>query len=278
MPSPTVLITGCSDNGIGSALGTVLHERGYHVFAAARNPAKMTWHQSLPNVHPITLDTTQAADVQAALETVTKATSGKLDVLINNAARNHFMPVLDDDLDEVRKLYEVNFIAPLAITQAFAPLLIKAKGMVTFITSISGYVNTPWMGTYAASKRSIEIVAETLRLELKPLGVDVLCAVTGGVKSAGQTYFDDLKLPETSLYKTIEKTIVSRAQGHDGMVRVDTLEYANVVADQIAARTSGKFWYGANADMVKNATTTVAVPQEAFDAQIIQGTGLDVMG
>jgi 1-acylglycerone phosphate reductase len=151
--------------------------------------------------------------------------------------------------------------------------------MITFITSISGYVNTPWMGryllpqiltfvptnigTYAATKRSIELVADTLRLELEPFHVTVLCVVTGGVKTAGQTYFDDLKLPSTSLYKDIE-TIISRAQGHDGMVRMEAVDYAKAVADQVETRTSGKFWYGSNAEMVRQGTTAVAVPQAAF--------------
>jgi 1-acylglycerone phosphate reductase len=85
----------------------------------------MTWLEGLSNVTPITLDITQASDIQAAVETVKKATGGKLDLLINNAARNHFMPALDEDLDQVRKLFEINFIAPLAVTQAFAPLLIE---------------------------------------------------------------------------------------------------------------------------------------------------------
>jgi len=115
MAPQTVLITGCSDNGIGSGLGKVFHERDYHVFATARNPAKMTWLEGLSNVTPITLDITKSDDIQAALEVVTKATGGQLDHLINNAARNHFMPVLDEDLDEARKLYEVNFSGPLRL-------------------------------------------------------------------------------------------------------------------------------------------------------------------
>ncbi|KAF1951582.1 NAD(P)-binding protein [Byssothecium circinans] len=275
MASKTVLITGCSDNGIGSALAKVFHERGYHVFAAARNLAKMKWLEGLDNVTPIVLDVTKPADIKAAVETVTKATDGKLDHLINNAARNHFMPILDAEVDAVRDLFETNYFAPLSVTQAFAPLLIKAKGQVTFITSISGYVNTPWMGLYASSKRAIEVVADTLRLELAPLGVSVLSVVTGAVKSAGQTYFDDLKLPEGSLYKEVEEVIIHRAKGGDGLARMDTLEYAKGVVDEIEKGKSGKFWYGVHAENVRQGTTNVAVPLEVMDSQMIHGTGLD---
>jgi 1-acylglycerone phosphate reductase len=137
-------------------------------------------------------------------------------------------------------------------------------GYIFFTTHTITTTILTFEGTYSASKRSIEVLTDTLRLELQPLGVNVLCVVTGAVKSAGQTYFDDLKLPDASLYKSIEKTVISRAQGHDGVPRMDTMEYAKAVVDQIVARKSGKSWYGENADLVRNATTAVAVPHEAL--------------
>jgi 1-acylglycerone phosphate reductase len=119
-------------------------------------------------------------------------------------------------------------------------------------------------GTYAATKRSIELIAETLRLEVEPFGVNVIEIVTGAVKTQGQTYFGDYALPADSVYKSIEATIKSRAQGNDGLPRMPLEEYATVVADEIIKRTPGKFWYGQNADMVKMSTTATAVPQSAM--------------
>jgi 1-acylglycerone phosphate reductase len=110
----------------------------------------------------------------------------------------------------------------------------------------------------------LEIVAETLRLELAPFGVGVLEVVTGAVQTKGQTYFGDLKLPAQSLYKEIEQTFVSRAQGNDGMARMDAKDYASAVVDEITKRTTGRFWYGNNADAVKMSTTATAVPQDAM--------------
>lgn len=145
----TVLVTGCSDGGIGSALALVLQQRGLHVFATARDPSKMSDIDGLPNVTKLTLDVVKTDDIKAAVELVSKETGGTLNYLINNAGRNHFLPILDEDLDVVRDLFEVNFYGPLAVTQAFAPLLIKAKGLAAFITSISGYLNVPFMGACA---------------------------------------------------------------------------------------------------------------------------------
>ncbi|KAG6358532.1 hypothetical protein INS49_012049 [Diaporthe citri] len=224
----------------------------------------MSHLNGLPNVTMLALDVVKTDDIEAAVEIVTKQTGGTLNYLVNNAGRNHFMPILDEDLDMVRNPFEVNFYGPLSITQAFAALLIKAKGMAVYVTSISGYINVPFMGTYAASKRSLELAAETLRLELAPFGVDVLEVVTGGVKTRGQTYFGDFKLPDKSLYKNTEDVIASRAQGKDGLPRMEAAEYAAAAADQITSRTTGRFWYGNNAESTRMSTTATAVPQSAM--------------
>lgn len=103
-------------------------------------------------------------------------------------------------------------------------------------------------------------MAETLRLELAPFGVDVLEVVTGAVRSRGQTYFGDFKLPEQSLYKSIEDVIASRAQGKDGVPRMETAEYAAAVADKIRDRTTGRFWCGNQADKTRMGTSAAEVP------------------
>lgn len=82
--------------------------------------------------------------------------------------------------------------------------------------------------------------------------------------SAGQTYFDDLKLPEQSLYKGVEDIIIARAKGGDGMPRMDTIVYANAVVDEMEKGKSGQFWYGEFAEMVRQSRTNVNVPLEAM--------------
>jgi NAD(P)-dependent dehydrogenase (short-subunit alcohol dehydrogenase family) len=106
------------------------------------------------------------------------------------------------------------------------------------------------VGVYSASKRSLEIIAETLRLEMAPFNVKVLSIVTGAVRTNGQTYFDDLRLPEDSLYKSIEDTVVARARGEDGATRTTAEEYAAQVVRAITAGRQGKFWCGSMAGTV----------------------------
>ncbi|KAF3397230.1 NADPH-dependent 1-acyldihydroxyacetone phosphate reductase [Talaromyces pinophilus] len=273
MPQQSVLITGCSDDGIGYGLALTFQQRGYLVFATTRDVRKMSKLQGLPNVKLLELDVTETDQIAAATRVVRDQTGGTLDYLINNAGRNHFMPILNEDLNATRGIFDTNVWGPVAVTQAFAPLLIKAKGRIVFITSISGYINVPWMGSYAASKRSIEIIAETLRLELGPFNVGVLSIVTGAVKTQGQTYFGDFKLPDDSLYSSIEDIIASRAQGKDGVDRMPLMAYSNKVVDQITKGVMGKFWCGNSASGTKFGSSYL--PASVMDRGVVKGTGLD---
>ncbi|KAE8142934.1 hypothetical protein BDV38DRAFT_293402 [Aspergillus pseudotamarii] len=251
MAPKSVLITGCSDDGIGSGLALTFHQQGYHVFATARNLDKMTKLSGVSNVTLLPLDVTEPSQIEAAVTAVEAQTGGTLDVLVNNAGRNHFMPYLDEDVEQVKALYDINVWGPLRVTKAFVPLLIKAQGSIAFITSISGYLNVPFMGTYAGSKRALELMADTLRLELIPFHVKVLCIPTGAVRTQGQTYFGDFKLPDQSLYKPIEETIAARAQGQDDTERMPLMDYSSQVVAQIENGATGRFWCGANADRTK---------------------------
>ncbi|KAI0836402.1 NAD(P)-binding protein [Hypoxylon sp. FL0890] len=271
----SVLITGCSDGGAGSAMAMVFQSEGYRVFAASRSLKTMSKVADLPNVKLLQLDITKMAEIRAAADAVSQETDGSLTYLINCAARNHFMPLLDEYIEAAKDLYDTNVWGPLAVTQTFAPLLIKAKGTVVFITSLSGYLNVPYQGTFAASKKSEEIMAETLRLELAPFHVKVLSVVTGALKTMGQTHFDDWKLPEGSLYAPVESTIHSRARGQEGAPRMEAEDYAKRVVSEIIRGKTGKFWYGASAGAVKFGTSWL--PTSLMDMGVQVNTGLDVL-
>ncbi|KAL4924148.1 uncharacterized protein BDV17DRAFT_284889 [Aspergillus undulatus] len=276
MAKETVLITGCSDGGIGSGLALTFQQRGYHVFATARNPQKMSKLKDLPNVTFITLDICDKGQIAAAVDTVTAQTGGTLDHLVNNAGQGRFMPILDEDLEASKRLYDVNVWGPLSVTQAFSPLLIKARGKITFITSVAGHISSPYVGVYGSTKRALEILAETLRLEIAPLGVRVLAVTTGTVQSMGQVgTYDNYQLPEGSLYKPIEDIVASRAQGNDQFGRMDLMAYSEKVVTEITKGNSAKVWCGANAGFARFANSFV--PQSILDNMVTRGTGLDVL-
>lgn len=143
---PTVLITGCSDGGIGSALAEVFHARGFHVFATARSLPKMSHLEKLENKTLLELDVESQSSIDAALEAVVKhaGSEGKLDYLVNNAGLNLNYPALDTDLAYAKKMFDVNFWAMVHVTHTFMPLLIASKGTLVNNASLAGVLHVPW--------------------------------------------------------------------------------------------------------------------------------------
>jgi len=147
----SVLITGCSAGGIGAALAEAFQQKGYRVFATVRNPSKIS--QSLSNaanVKIMTLDVLSSQSIAAAVESVKGITGGGLDVLVNNSGGGLTLPALDVPIDEGKKLFDLNFWAPLAMLQAFAPLLIQAKGCLVNNSSANAYLPMPVMSKSAS--------------------------------------------------------------------------------------------------------------------------------
>jgi 1-acylglycerone phosphate reductase len=119
-----------------------------------------------------------------------------------NRGRNYTMPATDVDVDEARKTFETNFFAIVAITQAFTPLLIAAKGLILNIGSLAAIIPYVFGSIYNASKAALHSYSQTLRLELEPYDVRVLVVVTGGVKS--NIARTERILPDNSLYLEIK--------------------------------------------------------------------------
>ncbi|KAH7020837.1 short-chain dehydrogenase/reductase [Microdochium trichocladiopsis] len=213
----TVLITGCSAGGIGASLALEFHRRGLHVFATARSVDKMSALASA-GITCLALDTTSAESIAAAVAQVDKAISGSgvsagggrssstgggLDYLINNAGIVHVRPFLDSTMDEIRRVIDTNLVGVMAVTHAFLPMLIRARGVIATIGSINEVFLPPFQTSYNATKAAVHVWSNSLRMELKPLGVRVVTVVTGAVRS---------KLMENEA----ERNAGGGGGGHDG--------------------------------------------------------------
>ncbi|KAK9372467.1 uncharacterized protein V1513DRAFT_384756 [Lipomyces chichibuensis] len=273
MAHKSVLITGCSDGGIGSALASEFQRRGLHVFATARTMSKMSLLEELPEVTLVALDVTNRTSISAAVELIKQATGGTLDYLVNNSGIGYVMPTLDVDIDEAKKVFDVNVWGLLAVTQAFAPLVIAAKGSIVNISSVGGTLYPPWLGIYTASKSALTTISETLRLEMAPFGVKVLTVMSGTVDSNFFRNVLQYKLPSTSRYILAEESIAARARGEDIRYGMNAAKFAKVVVNDILQGTSGQDWRGKQASVVRYASKFL--PAYILDWLLLKRTGLE---
>jgi NAD(P)-dependent dehydrogenase (short-subunit alcohol dehydrogenase family) len=165
---PTVLITGAS-TGIGRSAATYLAAEGWRVFAGVRDPAGV----DLDGAEVVELDVTSADSIASALERVRERTGGRLDGLVNNAGIPVAGAVETVPVEDFRALIETNLTGAFAVTKAFLPLIRRARGRIVFVGSLGGRVAFPYAAAYHASKFGIEGLAESLRSEMRPLGVGV---------------------------------------------------------------------------------------------------------
>ncbi|KAI0138187.1 short-chain dehydrogenase/reductase [Hypoxylon sp. NC0597] len=260
----SVLITGCTAGSIGAALAEVFHEKGYYVFVTLRNPAKVPETlSSAENVTILTLDVLSSESIAAAVESVTRETGGTLDILVNNSGRAFVLPALDTPIEEGKKVFDLNFWAPFAMLQAFAPLLIKAKGCVVNNASASAYAPLALSSVYNASKAALTLASETWRHELEPLGVRTVTIITCAVKTQAFDNYQPAEVPESSKYYEIRDFIYSITDGRLQDNAISARQYANKVVREIEKGTVGIVWAGTNAFLLRLATWLS--PQPVFD-------------
>jgi NAD(P)-dependent dehydrogenase (short-subunit alcohol dehydrogenase family) len=244
MPLKTVLITGCGANGIGSALAQEFHMRGHRVFATGRSASEIDPALSRLGMQTLLLDVTSDESINDAVAAVTAATGGGLDILVNNAGLLHVMPFADTPVADLRRIMEVNVIGVWAVTRAFLPLLLEAKGLVANLGSINQVFCPPFLAAYNASKAAIEAMGRTLRRELAPFGVRVITLKTGSVRSGLFENATPTVLPEHSLYAPLKNWIESR--GFSASARfIDVEDYAKaVVTDLLKDNVRPVIWRG----------------------------------
>lgn len=250
----SILVTGCSADGIGAAIALVVAKRGHHVFATARNTAKIPEAlSSLSNVTILSLDVGDPESIATAAKDVVDSGRG-LDVLVNNAGGGYVRPILDIDIAEAQRLYDINLWGPLRMIQAFSELLISSRGRVVNVSSSGSFLNSPWMSTYASSKVALNTYSETLRLELAPFGVSVVTIVPGVIDS--KLHVNDeasFNLPPGSRYSAI-KDIIRRGAGGEFIPKdgLSAEKFAELVLDDvIGTGKGGIFSRGPYAPMLK---------------------------
>ena len=200
-----VVATGTS-TGIGAATALHLARNGFHVFAGVRRveDGEALQAQEPERLTPVIIDVTDEATISAATATVADAVRDRgLAGLVNNAGIAKPAPIEFQPITDFRMQLEVNLFGPVAMIQAFLPLIRQGGGRIVNVGSIGGMLVLPLNGAYSASKFGIRAITDALRLELRQWSIHVSLIEVAPVKTAifGKTYAE-LDGLETSLGET----------------------------------------------------------------------------
>jgi NAD(P)-dependent dehydrogenase (short-subunit alcohol dehydrogenase family) len=189
-----VLVTG-ANGGIGTHLVHEALARGARkVYASARTPR--AWDDE--RIVPLTLDVTDGASIAAAVEAAPDVT-----VLVNNAGASVSSPgILSHSDEEIRQNVAVNFLGPLFLARAFAPVL-AANGPSALVDIHSALAWYAVSGIYSATKAALWSATNSLRLELAPQGVLVVGVHVGWVDTAMAAHTTDPKLDPADLVRQV---------------------------------------------------------------------------
>lgn len=239
----TILVTGCSDHGLGAALALALNQLEWRVFASARDLSKLTTVKAA-GIECVQLDVGSEESISAAVAQVKQLTGGSLDGLVNNAGGGYSAPMIHMDTDKAHDLFELNVFSIIKVTRGFLPLLLQSDRNAIIVNNTSGSgllgIGTPFQGIYAASKAAAASVTESLRVELAPFGLRVINLVTGGVKTPFYANSVQLQLPADSIYniakEEIEATMAGNMNGSNKDDMVDSATWAKQAAGDISRR------------------------------------------
>ena len=208
MTKPSVLVTGAS-SGIGAATASLLLDRGWRVFAAARRLELMA-PLATQGAELLELDLSNA-ESRSDLAAQIANRVGALDAVVNNAGFGEVGPLETMELERARAIFEVNVFGLIGLTQLLLPAMReRGRGRVINVSSIAGRWVTPGSGWYGASKFALEALSDALRLELKSFGLQVVVVEPGLIA----TNFGAVAFP--SMQKALECNIYGQMMRNVG--------------------------------------------------------------
>jgi NAD(P)-dependent dehydrogenase (short-subunit alcohol dehydrogenase family) len=274
----TILITGCS-SGIGAALAREFARRGHRVYATARRIEALAALEA-EGIRGLALDVNDDSSIASALDTVSRE-AGRLDLLVNNAGFSQVGAVVDLTRDDLRRQFETNVIAPMAVTAQAMPLLRAAvsgngSAAVANVGSIVGLFTTPFAAAYCSSKAAVHSLTDALRMELAPFGIRVVSIQPGGVRSSfGEHAEAAIRLPENSMYRPVEAGIRARSQA--GQQDATPAEIFAVPVVEALLRSSPPRVIRGGANSVRLPLLKRWLPAAMFDAKLSKFFGLDAL-
>jgi short-subunit dehydrogenase len=180
MTKKRILISGGS-SGFGELAAFGLAKAGHDVIIGAQIWPQVTQLRQKAKALGLTQLRVEKLDILDPYD-IQNATKWDVDILVNNAAIGISGPMSEIPLELLRRSFETNFFAPLALTQAVVRKMVeqKRRGKVVFVSSIGGLIAVPYGGPYATTKHALEALAGSMKAELTPFGIQIQLINPGG--------------------------------------------------------------------------------------------------
>ena len=184
-----MLVTG-ANRGIGKATAALLGEHGYTVFGTARDPAGA----DTDGYELVQLDVTSAESVNSCVSAVMER-AGQIDVLVNNAAASVIGAAEETDINAARVLFDTNLFGTARMVNAVLPAMRQRQsGLIINFGSLGATLPIPFHGYLSASKAAVTTYSDALRLELKPLGINVSVIEPGMTATHAGELFTEIRV------------------------------------------------------------------------------------
>ena len=171
-----LIITGAS-SGIGKATATMFAKKGYIVYGVARRDFNMQ------GVNSVLGDVTHIDDVKRIVEYIIKR-EGKIDILINNAGSGISGSVEFTDSQDIKNMFEVNFMGAVNFTQQVLPIFRRqGYGKIINTSSVASFIPLPYQAFYTATKAALDGYAKALRGEVRQFNIKVCNVLPGDIKT-----------------------------------------------------------------------------------------------
>jgi NAD(P)-dependent dehydrogenase (short-subunit alcohol dehydrogenase family) len=233
-----VLVTGAS-SGIGKACAEHLSQKGNVVYGTSRKaqPGETRGLYSM-----MRMDVDDTASVKNCIEELVKREK-RLDVLVHCAGNGIAGAVEDTSIEEAKMQFETNFFGAFRVCKTVLPVMrAQGGGTIVLVTSMGGLMTLPFQGVYCASKFAVEGMAESLRMEVRPFGIRIVCVEPGDFHTEFTAHRTKAEASQRNSAYERKFISVMKIYEHEETHGPSPVRIARLV-DRIIRGRSGRFHY-----------------------------------
>ena len=233
LKNKNIIVTGAT-GGIGNAIVEKLHENGANILATGTKVEKLDeLKKKFNQIKTLQFDISQLDKIENFIEEGSKELKGNLDCVINNAGITQDNLAIRMNLDEWKKVIDINLTSTFLICKfAIKKMLKNKKGKIINITSVVGHTGNLGQSNYTASKAAVVAMSKSLALEYAKKNININCISPGFIKTAMtdkiEEKFKELiisKIPSDRLGepKDIANAVIFLASNHSDYISGETL-------------------------------------------------------